>query len=83
MSKNKKNKMAKSLYREVIIVTQESPGATLGPPTVLCSDMSCVWVEIGSKRVWIDASCDEVYVCVDGTIGDAFIGSDSESGDEK
>ena len=84
MSKKQKKKSAtKSLYREVIMVTQESPGNTIGPPTILCMDTSCVWVEIGSKRIYIDASCDDVYISVDGTLGEAVIGSDSESGEEK
>lgn len=85
MSKAKKEKKrtTTSLYREVIMVTQESTGNTIGPPTILCMDTSCVWIEIGSKRVYIDASCEDVYVSVEGTIGEAFIGSDSGEGEEK
>ena len=87
MSKAKKEKKrtTKSYYREVVVLTPESPSNAYGPVTVSCPQLDCVYVEIGSKRVYIDASCEDVYVSVEGPIGEAFIGSesDSASGDGK
>lgn len=80
MSKKQKS-ATRSLYHEVILLNPESPSNAYGPVTVSCPMLECIYVEIGSKRIYIDASCDDVYVSVEGTIGEAFIGSDSDSGE--
>ena len=85
MSKNKKEKKrtTKSYYREVVLLNPETPSNAYGPVTVSCPMLDCVYLEIGSKRIFIDASCDDVYVSVEGTIGEAFIGSDSGEGEDE
>ena len=84
MTDKKKKRQAKSYFREVVMIQDGIRNADqIGPLTINCGNREVVYVEIGSKRIYIDASCDEVYVSVEGAIGEAFIGSDSESGEEK
>ncbi len=85
MSKAKKEKrQAKSYFREVVMIPDGIRHADqIGPLTINCGDRGCVYLEIGSKRIYIDASCEDVYVSVEGTIGEAFIGSDSGEGEDK
>ena len=82
-TKKKKTRTTQSYYSEVVLLAPESPSNAYGPVTVSCPQLDCVYLEIGSKRVYIDASCEDVYVSVEGTIGEAFIGSDSASGADK
>ena len=86
MSKAKKEKKrtTQSYYREVVMIPDGIRHADqIGPLTINCGASEVVYVEIGSKRIYIDASCDDVYVAVEGAIGEAFIGSDSGEGEDK
>ena len=82
MTDKKKKRQAKSYCREVCMIPDGIRHADqIGPLTINCGNREVVYVEIGSKRIYLDASCDEVYVSVEGAIGEAFIGQ--ESGEDK